>query len=33
MAQKGEVQVTKLKGIQVVDGVESVRVLEVEVGA
>ena len=31
MGQKGEGRVTKLKGIRVVDGVESVKVLEVEV--
>ena len=32
MAQKAEELVMKLKGIRVVDGVESVKVLEVEVG-
>ena len=32
MVQKAEELVTKLKGIRVVDGVESVKVLEVEVG-
>ena len=31
MGQKGEGRVTKLKGIRVVDEVESVKVLEVEV--